>query len=152
MAPKVQGQGVILHGFVELNRALERIGGGKADFGLEYELQRRLRVIGETVAKAAPQFVTHRTGRHGDPVQPRLEESVRVSVTKRSASVFSTAIHGGAQNSGAGPKAGWAARGPHIRKDKASRWMNKAVASQREFVKDELDGLLDWLVEEFHRG
>jgi hypothetical protein len=143
----VQDQGIVMSGFTELNRALERIG-SRGNFGIEYEMQRRLRTVGETVAKAAPQFVTHKT-RGGSG---QLEGSVRVSVTTKSASVYSSSVYGGAQNSGAGPKAGWAARGPHIRKDKASHWMNRAVASQRAFVQDELEGLLDWVVDEFNRG
>jgi hypothetical protein len=150
MAP-LQGQGVILHGFVELERALERID-GPGNFGLDYELNRRLRTVGESIARVAPNFVTHATGRHGDTDQPRLEDSVGVSVTKRRASVFSRAVYGGAQQFGAGPHAGWAARGPHIRQDRASKWMSKAVNSQREFISEELDGLLDWLVKEFERG
>jgi hypothetical protein len=150
MAP-LQGQGVILHGFVELERALARID-GPGNFGLDYELNRRLRNVGERVGHAAETFVTHGTGRHGDPDQPRLEDSVGVSVTKRRASVFSRAIHGGAQQYGAGPKAGWPNRGPHIRADRASKWMSKGVASQQEYTAEELDGFLDWLVTEFHRG
>ncbi len=152
MAYAVRDQGVILHGFAELNDALARIEGGKGNFGVEYELQRRLRIIGETVAKAAPQFVTHKTGRHGDPAIPRLEDSVRVSVTKRSASVYSIAEHGGVQNVGGGPHAGWPARGPHVKAADASHWMSRAVASKREFVDAEMDGLLDWLEAEFERG
>ncbi len=139
-------------GFKELNAALNRIGYGKSDFGIEYELQRRLRIVGETVAKSAPGFVTHKTDRHGGPGNPRLEDSVRVSVTQKSASVFSTAEHGGVQNVGGGPHAGWAARGPHVQKDKASRWMIRAVAANREVVAQQMDGLLDWVVDEFQAG
>lgn len=149
----VRDQGVVLHGFEQLTRALRRIEGqGVGDFGIEYELQKRLRTIGETVAKAAPQFVSHKTGRHGDPGNPRLEDSVKVSVTTKSASVYSTALHGGAQNVGAGPHAGWAARGPHIRAASASHWMNRAVNSQKAFVETEMEGLLEWVVREFERG
>lgn len=151
MASVVRDQGVVLRGFAELNAALTRIEGGRGNFGVEHELQRRLRTIGEEVAKAAPQFVTHRTGRHGDPGVPRLEDSVQVSVGARSASVYSTAEHGGVQNVGGGPHAGWAARGPHIKAQNASHWMNRAVASKREFVQAELDGLLDWVEAEFER-
>lgn len=147
MASPVRDQGIVMSGFTELNRALERIG-SRSNFGIEYELQRRLRTVGETVAKAAPQFVTHKTGRNSG----QLESSVKVSVTTKSASVYSTSVYGGIQNVGGGPKAGWSARGPHIRRANASQWMNKGVASQRAFVTDELEGLLDWVVEEFNRG
>jgi hypothetical protein len=152
MPYRVSDQGIAVVGFKELQAALQRIGGGKSDYGLEYELQRRLRVVGETVAKSAPGFVTHRTGRHGNAGEPPLEDSVKVSVTMGSASVYSTDAYGGAQNVGAGPKAGWQARGPHIQRGKASGWMNQAVSSQRGFVEAELMGLLDWLRLEFERG
>jgi phage gpG-like protein len=146
---KVGDQGVDVVGFAQLNAALNRIGGGKADFGLEYELQRRIRLIGEEIAKTAPQFVTHKTGRHGDPSTPRLEDSVKVSVTANSASVYSTSEYGGIQNTGGGPHAGWAAKGPHVRSDKASEWMNKAVRSKEQWVEAQMDGLVDWLLDEF---
>jgi hypothetical protein len=152
MSYKVQGQGVAMVGFTQINEALQRIDGGRGNFGIEYELQRRLRTIGETVAKAAPGNITHRTGRHGDESNGRLEDSVKVSVTTRSASVYSTSVYGGAQNVGAGPHAGWRARGPHIKAANASHWMNKTVNSQKAFVEAEMDGLLDWLVDEFERG
>jgi hypothetical protein len=149
VAFKVQDQGIAMAGFKELNDALHRIG-SRGDFGVEYEMQRRLRAIGEKVASVAPTFVTHRTqSRAGGE---RLEDSVKVSVTKTQASVFSTAVHAGVQNSGGGPKAGWAARGPHVRAANASHWMNEAVNSQREFVAEEMDGLVDWVVNEFELG
>jgi hypothetical protein len=146
----VKDKGVVMVGFTQLNQALSRIS-GRGNFGLDYELQRRLRLIGNMIASAAPGFVTHRTGRHGDPSVPRLEDSVRVSVTSRTASVYSIAVHGGVQNVGGGPHAGWAARGPHVRKDRASGWMNKAVASKEQLVEEQLEGLLDWVVDEFYR-
>jgi hypothetical protein len=149
MAYKVQDQGVAMVGFTQINQALQRIAGGRANFGIEYELQRRLRTIGETVAKAAPGNITHKTGRHGDDSGGRLEDSVKVSVTTRSASVYSTSVYGGVQNVGGGPHAGWKARGPHVKRASASQWMNKTVNSQKAFVEAELDGLLDWLVHEF---
>jgi len=136
-------------GFQQLNVALGRIGAGKADFGLAYELQQRLRTIGEAVAKAAPQFVSHRTGRHGDPGNPSLEESVRVSVTQRQASVYSTALHGGAQN--VGGKVG-RNHATLLKRADVSGWMIKAVGSEREFVREEVDSLLEWLEREFVAG
>jgi hypothetical protein len=148
MALQVRDQAVHMNGFTGLNRALQRIDGGRANFGLEYELQRRLRTVGETVAKAAPQYVTHNTG----PGTGVLEGSVKVSVTTKTASVYSNSVYGGAQEYGAGPKAGWAAQGPHIQRANASKWMTKAVESQKAFVAVEMDSLLDWVVEEFNRG
>lgn len=148
----VRDKGIAMSGFKELGDALARIGGGRGNYGLEYEMRRRLRIVGEKVGGVARQFVTHTTGRHGDPDVPRLEDDVRVSVTRNSASVFTTAPHGGVQNQGGGPKAGWSHRGPHVRRDRASGWLNKAVESQQEFVAVEMDGLLDWVESEFMRG
>ncbi len=147
----LQGYGVVMHGFVELERALTRID-GPGNFGLDYELNRRIGNVGQSIARVAPSFVTHKTGRHGDPGQPRLEDSVKVSVTKRRASVYSSSIYGGVQQYGGGPHAGWHARGPHVRRDQASKWMSRAVASQQAFIHEELDGLLDWVIREFERG
>jgi hypothetical protein len=148
MAPfQVRDQGVVLHGFKELNRALTRIA-AKGEFGLEYELQRRLRIIGEKIAADAPNYITHNWG----PGTGDLGRSMKVSVTTKSAAVYSTSDYGGVQNSGGGPHAGWAARGPHVRADKASHWMNKAVAANKDLVAEEMDGVLDWLLAEFERG
>jgi|SRR6185437_9203551 len=147
----VADQGVAVHGFTELNAALRRIEGGRGNFGLQYELQQRLREMGEAVARAAPQFVTHDT-KNARPGKPRLEDSVKVSVTARSASVYSTAPHGGVQNVGGGPKAGWAARGPHVKAAKASHWMNRAVASNAAVIEAEMEELLDFIVREFEAG
>lgn len=139
-------QAILMSGFVELQRSLETIS-SKSDFGIEYELQRRLRRIGDKVARDAPAFVTHATGRHGEGM--RLEESVRVSVTKHLAMVYSESVYGGVQNFGGGPKAGWAARGPHVRRVNASKWMTRAVQANREYVAGELDGVLDFVKREF---
>lgn len=147
MAYAVRDQAVAVRGFRELQASLNRIA-SKSDFGVEYELQRRLRVVGEKIAQDAPGYVTHKTGRGSG----ELERSVKVAVTMKQASVYSTSEHGGAQNSGAGPHAGWAARGPHIQKANASRWMIKAVQANREFVAAEMNGLLDWVVREFEAG
>lgn len=146
----VRDQGVVVHGFAALQRALNSVQ-SRADYGLAYELQRRLRTIGEKVAESAPEFVTHYSGHTGpypgEPDNPRLEDSVRVSVTTRSASVYSTAMHGGAQNVG-----GQVGRKRHtiLERAKVSKWMNKAVSSNYIFVDKEVDGLLDWLLSEWN--
>jgi hypothetical protein len=145
----VRDQGIAMRGFAALNQALTQMQ-AKADFGLEYEMQRRLRMIGEVVAKAAPGNVTHATGRHGDPSNPTLEESVRVSVTARQGSVYSTALHGGVQNVGGGPHAGWGARGPHVQRSEASGWMNKAVGKNSAYVQAQMEELINWLLFELN--
>lgn len=143
----VRDQGVALAGFGSLARTLRQIEGA-GNYGVEYELRRRLGEIGVKVGESAKQFITHKTGR-GDGA---LEDSVRVAVTQRAASVYSTSPYGGAQNVGAYPKAGRGARGPHIQARNASRWMNRGVASERAFIEEETEGLLDWLVREFESG
>ena len=141
----VRNQGIAMAGFTQLQRALLRIA-GVGDYGLAYELRRRLALIGETVAEAAPQYVTHKTGRHGNPDEPRLEDSVRVNVTTNMASVYSTAIHGGVQNVGGqvGRK-----RRTLLKRADVSQWMNKAVNAEKPYVEEELEGVIDWLVHEF---
>lgn len=146
MAYSVRDQGLVLHGFQQLQNALTRIE-SKSDFGLEYELQRRLKLIGEKVAETAPAFVSHKTGRHGEGVT--LEDSVQVSVTKRMASVYSQSVYGGVQQSGGRVGRNHATL---LKRSDVSQWMGKAVASERENVREELDGLLDWLVAEFEAG
>jgi phage gpG-like protein len=145
----VRDQGLYMRGFTNLTKALARIDGeGISDFGIAYELRRRLTEIGESVARAAPGYVSHRTGRHGDPSQPTLEESVRVRVTQNLASVYSTAVYGGVQNVGGRVGRNHATL---LTRAAASGWMNKAVAETAGYVAGELDGLLDWLLAEFER-
>jgi hypothetical protein len=140
--------GVAVRGWKELTRTLHQLS-SKADFGIEYELQRRLRVIGEKNAKAAERFITHKYGHtKTDP----LEGSMRVSVTQNRAAVFSTSAHGGVQNVGGGPAAGWAARGPHVKRANASKFAIRGVQAEREWTQAEMEGLCDWIVEEFERG
>lgn len=148
MAFRTSDAGVAVRGWKELTHTLHELS-SKSDFGIEYELQRRLRVIGEQNAKAAERFITHR---YGQATSEPLEGSMRVSVTQNRAAVFSTSAHGGAQQSGAGPKAGWGARGPHIRRANASKWVSRGVESERAATEAEMDGLLAWIVEEFERG
>lgn len=140
----VRDQGIVLHGFAQLQEALRRIE-GVGDFGLAYEVQAQMRRIGEKIAKDAPGFVTHKTGRHSDPNQPRLEESVKVSTTLRSASVYSTAIYGGVQNVG-----GRVGHGAIVKRADVSHWMERAVATNQKYVQAEVEALLDRLLKEFH--
>jgi phage gpG-like protein len=150
MAKVVKGQAIIVNGLPELQKAFERIGGGKANFGIEYELQHRLRNIGEHVAVAAEGFITHKTGRHGDPTLPRLEDTLGTSVTAKRATVFSTSPYARVQQFGGGPKAGWTRRGPHVQARNASRFLTKAVASEHAYVEQETDAVLDWIVKEWN--
>lgn len=130
-------------GFTELQVALKRLEDAP---GPQRALSAALRRIGEKIAVEAPGFVSHRTGRHGDPSQPRLEDSVRVSAMLTGASVYSSAIYGGVQNVG-----GWtgANRGPHVSRGEASHWMNRAVEANQAFVAEQINAALDELLGEF---
>jgi hypothetical protein len=147
---KVYDQGIVVRGFPELQKAFQRID-PRANFGLSYELQRRLKSIGEHVAVASEGFIPHATGRHGDPALPKLEETVRVSVTQNRSSVYSNSPYASVQNFGGGPAAGWTRRGPHVQRGRASKWLNKAVASERAYVDSEFDGVLDWIEREWNQ-
>lgn len=147
---QVENFGVVIEGLPQLRRAFEQIE-GRGNFGVGYEVTHRLRNIGEHVAQAAPGFVTHKTGRHGDPSLPRLETTVRVSVTANRASVYTDSPYGRVQQYGGGPRAGWGARGPHVQRQNASKWLSRAVASERGYVEEQTDAVLDWIVTEWNR-
>lgn len=138
----IRDAGVAVQGFDQLQRALRRIEGGIAP-----ELRVKLKAIGEHVKEVAEGNVSHKSGeRHGDDSQPKLEDSVKVSATLKSASIYSTAVHGGAINVGAWTTTG---RGPHISRGTAQHWMDRAVRSEESFVEREVNALLDWLLTTF---
>lgn len=123
------GDAVLLQGFDSLQRALGRVEGGVQD-----ELRQKIRAIGEKVALVAASNAPRRTG--------ELQTSIRVSVASRAASVYSTAIYGGAQNVGAWTGHG---RGPHIRRARASHYMDRAVKELAPWVETEMAAVLGWL-------
>lgn len=124
---------VKFNGFAQLSRALKRI-----EDGTYPELRQRLRDIGDRVALVAAGNAPRDTG--------ALQHSMRTSVTLNGASVYSSSIYGGAQNYGAWEKHG---RGPHIRRDRASHYMDKAVAETEGYVLAEMEAVLDWLTTTF---
>jgi hypothetical protein len=138
------GNAVVVQGFEQLQRALLRIEGG-----INPELRLRLKAIGLAVAHTAAGNVPHATGRHGDPDVPLLEDSIKVSTTLRSASIYATAVHGGVQNVGGGPHAGWGARGPHVKRADASHYMDRAVETEAAFVLQEINELITWVTTTF---
>lgn len=140
MPYRVRNEGVALRGFAELQRALREI-----DRKQSAELRKRLRNVGQDVAKVARNNVTHESGRHFG--SPAIEDSIRVAISRNSAAVYSTAPHGGVQNVG-----GRVGHGAILKRADVSQYMNRAVAQTREEVARELDGLLDWLVDTFERG
>lgn len=137
--PIGRGDGVSVDGFAQLLRALKRV-----DDGLFPELHSRLKAIGARVELVAAGNVTHRTGRSGST--PRIEDSIKVSVTQTSASVYSTAEHGGVQNYG-----GRVGHGAVIKRAAVSQYMTVAVKDTQPWVKEEMDGLISWLLTEFEK-
>ena len=137
------GQGMRQEGFREFYDTVKKLGGDAGDFGVEYELKRKLRAIGEGVAKTAPSFVTHRYKDSG-----ALEGSVKVSSGRAGVSVYSTSVYGGVQNVG-----GWSkGRGPHVSRGNASRWMLRAVESSEPVIEKELTELVHWVTREIELG
>lgn len=147
----IQGYGITIEGLPQLQKALERVGGGRANFGVEYELQHRLRNIGERVAEASREFVPHRTGRHGDRGLPPLEDTLKVSVAVRRSTIYTDSPYSRVQQFGGGPKSGWSRRGPHVQRANASKWLTKGVASQRAYVDQEAEAVLDWIAAEWNK-
>lgn len=129
-------------GFSAISKALREIGEGAPE-----ELRKKLKDIGETVALVAAgnaprlENPTLTSGYAGE-----LAHSIRTAATVRGASVYSTAVYGGAQNYGAWTQHG---RGPHIRRDRASHYMDKAVTETGPWVDDQVVELIDWALETF---
>lgn len=115
--------------------------------GVEPELQARIREIGERVREVATGNVSHRTGRHSKG--KRLEDSLKVSSTLKSASVYATAVHGGVAN--VGGRIG-RNRATLITRAEASHFMDRAVKSEQPFVETELRAVLSWLMTTFIEG
>lgn len=128
--------GVSVRGFTQLQRALKRIDDGASD-----ELRKRLKDIGARVALVAAGNAPRDTG--------ELQHSIKTGVALRGASVYSSAVYGGAINYGAFPKAGPEARGPHIKRANASHYMDRAVVQTEPYVEAEVEKLLDWLTKTF---
>lgn len=127
-----QGDAITIQGFAQLQRALGRI-----ENGVQPELRRRLHEIGDKVALVAAADAPRLTG--------ELQHSIKTSVANSSASIYSTAIYGGAINYGAFPSAGASARGPHIKRANASHYMDRAVSELAPWVQQETEAVLDWL-------
>jgi hypothetical protein len=124
---------ISVQGFAQLSRALRALGDGA-----DKELRRRLKEIGDVVGLVAAGDAPRITG--------ELQHSIKSSAVTRGASVYSTAVYGGAINYGAWTKRG---RGPHIRRASASHYMDKAVTQTQPFVEHEAEALLDWAMTTF---
>lgn len=133
--------GVAVVGFEEVYRALKGIEGD-----LPKQVRKNLRLIGKIVKDQAEANAGNirKSG--------ALAGSIKVSLSPKAASVFSTAPHGGVQNVGGGPHAGWSARGPHVKRANASHYMNKAVDSTRGEVQQAMEELMQWVASELAKG
>lgn len=131
-----EGGAVAVQGFAQLMAALRRIEGET-----QVELQAKLREIGAAVALVA----ASKAPRGSTGV---LQHSIKESVVLRGASVYSTAVYGGAQNYGA-----WSpGRGPHIKRANASHYMTRAVDETAPWVAAEFDSILEWVMTTFQEG
>lgn len=128
------GDAIVISGFAQLQAAFGRI----AD-GTQQELQGKIKEVGGRVALVAAGFAPR--GATGE-----LQHSPKVSAVTRGASVYSTAVYGGAINFGAWMKN---ARGPHISRGRASHYMDRAVTSTAPWVAQEMDSILDWVTTKF---
>ena len=128
-----EGGAVAVHGFAGLQAALKRI-----EDGVQPELRRKILEIGAQVALVAAGNAPRDTG--------QLQHSIKVSAFSRGASVYSTADYGGVQNVGAMTRSG---RGPHVKRGRASHYMDKAVTETSPWVEQEISSVLDWLLTTF---
>lgn len=137
MAQKIVGEGIAVQGFAQLSRVL-----GKVEEGVQPEMRRRLRGIGDKVALVA-------AGNAPRGATGELQHDMKVSVTNTSASVYNTAVYAGAINSGAWTAGG---RGPHIARGNASHYMDRAVSGLKGWVEQETNAVLDWVVSTFEEA
>lgn len=133
-----QNNAIAVQGFSQLTRALQKI-----EDGIYPELRQKLKEIGNTVALVAAANAPRRTG--------ELQLSIKSSVTTANASVYSSAVYGGAINYGAYPHLGPQARGPHINRANASHYMDRAVTELSPWVEQETNAVIDWLIETFEK-
>lgn len=129
-----EGDAIVIQGFAQLQAALRRVADGVQD-----ELRQRVRAVGDRVALVAASNAPR--GATGD-----LQQSIKASVTNTSASVYSSAVYGGAINVGAWTPEG---RGPHISRANASHYMNRAVAQTAPWVEQEMNAVVDWVTTTF---
>lgn len=136
----VRDEGILVRGFTEVQRALKRL-----DAELAGEVRDKLKLIGERVKEVAAGNVSHKTGRHGNP-GPRIEDSIKVGATLKQASVYSTSVAAGVQNSG-----GTVGYGAVVRREDVSQFMTRAVQSTEGYIEQETQAVIDWLLAEFER-
>lgn len=127
---------VVVKGFEQLQRVL-----GRMEDGVEIELRKRIKELADQVGLVAAADAPRRTG--------VLQHSIKTSVTRRGASIYSNVVYGGAINYGAYPKLGPQHRGPHIKRSGASHYMDRAVDQTKPWVEKEMQDVMDWLITTF---
>lgn len=147
MAKQSIGTTTAVRGFTQLQRALSRIEDGTSE-----EVRKHIREIGDRVALVEASLAP-RMGPDSKPSDTsgfpgELQHSIRSSATTTGASVYSTAVYGGAINYGAMSKG----RGPHIKRASASHYAERAVTATQAFVEKEILAVLDWLTTTFEEG
>jgi phage gpG-like protein len=77
-----------------------------------------------------------------------LRDTIKVSVARSSASVYSTSVYGGVQNFGGRVGRNHATL---IKRASVSQYMTRAAQTNKERVAREVEGVLDWLAEELEK-
>ena len=140
--PKVATGGTVaVKGLRELQAALKR-----GDANTSKQLTRELRELAKGVQRQARSNVEHKTGRHGGPDVPKLAPSIRTSVTRTGATVYSNAPHAAAQDLGA--RVG---KGAILQRSQVSRYMTRAVDESKSEIERGMDRVLDRLGRDFER-
>jgi phage gpG-like protein len=138
----IRDEGITVEGLAAIQRALAR-----TEEGAPPELRAKLKAIGEHVKAAAESRAPVGTGRTGP--SGRLKSSIKISITRAGASVYSSAVYGGVQNVG-----GQVGRDHRtiLKRGSVSGYMVKAVQSQKGFVEQETEALVEWLLHTFQEG
>lgn len=105
-----------VRGLAQLQKALRDVEG---DVGPD--LRKRLREVAEPARSRAMANVQHKTGRHGQE-KKHLADTIKVGVTQRAVSIYSTSPYAAVQDIG-----GHVGHGAVIERAKASHYMTKAV-------------------------
>lgn len=138
---KLTGQAVAVRGLRELQTALKR-----GDVNTSKHLVRELRELAKGVQRKARSNIEHRTGRHGDPDLPKLASTIRTSVVRTGASVYSNQPYAAAQDLGA--RVG---KGAILQRSQVSRYMTRAVDESKGDIERGMDRVLDRLGRDFER-
>lgn len=131
--------GVLVQGLDSMQRVLK-----VANSELAGELRKRLAGAVEVVHVSARENAAALRDSPYNFGKP-LSQTLKVSVTQRSASVYSTAVWGGAQNYGGQVGRGGATL---LRRDSVSQYMTRAAQTNHVRVAAQVESVLEWLEHE----